>query len=310
MFETDRNCPRCSDSGFVLLAQVSASAFCEANSTYRRDWARLLGLPADARFPLCRCRSCGFVFAGWRPSKEFLSKVYDEVIDADIGFRESIRSSWVAHQARISAFALDELELRHGLASRPLRVLDIGCSYGNQLQILRVAGFEVLGVDTSPRVQAHLARVGVPFEDSVEKACGRGPFDLILLNEVLEHLPDFRTPLRAVRTALREDGIAWISVPDFSEWRLDKALRELRQGERPVRELNLWEHLNYFTPRALREIALEEGFKPCARSHAIEGLTENPGWKNPIAALRLSKSLMRWLLKGAHFRTDLLVEKA
>ena len=36
--------------------------------------------------------------------------------------------------------------------------------------------------------------------------------------------------------------------------------KQLKHGQRPPRELNPWEHLNYFSPETLRRMLNDEGF--------------------------------------------------
>jgi len=308
--ERNRNCPRCGCAGSALLAALPARSFCAANSTYRTDWAELLALGGDESYPLCRCEECRFVYAGWLPAPDFLERVYDRVIDEERGRRESLSYPWMARQLRIVALLLDRAQEAWGLEARGRSVLDIGCSYGTQLRTLALAGFDVLGVDSSARVRDFLEPTGVRCVPTVEHPAVADRYDVILLNEVLEHLADFREALRFVRERLADDGFVWISVPDFSDWRLDRALREIRAGRLATRELNPWEHLNYFTPQSLREIVAEMGFREVERSEVIEGAGDAaPGWRRPGRAVARLRATLRWLVRGAPRRTDLLVEK-
>lgn len=176
--------------------------------------------------------------------------------------------------------------------------------------MLWIAGFQVLGIETSPPARKALSKQGIPAVDSIEEAAFGEGFHVVLLNEVLEHVADFRGLSRQVCESLRHDGICWISVPDFSEWRLAAALRDLRAGRPATRELNLWEHLNCFTPENLRAVVSESGLRVLPRRWALEVAgTGAPCWRQPRSALRILRMGFRWFFRGAPTRTDLLAER-
>jgi len=308
--EPNRDCPACGESQANLVAWLPARAFCGANSTYRADWAEILEIAQDASFPLVRCRRCRFVFAGWLPTEEFLSKVYDRVIDEEQGRLLSHAPGWVARQYEILSVVLAEAGRRWELGEREISALDLGCAYGTQLVGLRQAAFRVLGVDASERIRRHVSALGVRIVRSLEEAQGGAPFDVVLLNEVLEHLPDFLGALRKAHGLMTDGGLAWVSVPDFSEWRLRSAIESLGHGPLSNRELNPWEHLNYFTPERLREVLLDAGFRPVPVPRTLSlGSNRASGWRQPRAQIRILKELARWLVRGPAMRTELLVEK-
>lgn len=96
------------------------------------------------------------------------------------------------------------------------RVLEIGCSTGLMLSLLKKRGFTVLGVEISHRA-AQIARArGIkviiqPFE----RIKFSEKFDVIIFNHTLEHLPDPASVLKKVLKILKEDGILFIDLPNF-----------------------------------------------------------------------------------------------
>lgn len=83
---TARHCPLCGWADAEYLLELPARSFCRANSTYRTNFATILGIEAETAYPIVRCRNCTFVYASLLPSKRFLDLVYDEVIDPERGF--------------------------------------------------------------------------------------------------------------------------------------------------------------------------------------------------------------------------------
>ncbi len=102
------------------------------------------------------------------------------------------------------------------------RVLDIGCGTGFLLDALARRGFQGVGIDLSPEsvaiAQRRLEEMGAA--DRLEARVGsayeppEGPFDLITLTDVLEHLEDPRACLRALRERMAPGGLLVISTPN------------------------------------------------------------------------------------------------
>ena len=102
------------------------------------------------------------------------------------------------------------------------RVLDVGCGTGFLLENLAGRGYSGVGIDLSPEsvalAQERLERLGVA--DRLEAIVGsayeppEGPFDLIALTDVLEHLEDPRACLRALREVMAPGGLLVISTPN------------------------------------------------------------------------------------------------
>jgi SAM-dependent methyltransferase len=112
--------------------------------------------------------------------------------------------------------------LRHLLSRRlpPGRVLEVGCAHGGYVALLGWAGFEAVGTELSPAV-ARLAHelFGVtvlagqvekqPFEEE--------SFDVIVLNDVIEHLPDPLATLGHCAKLLAKGGFFVIQTPEYKE---------------------------------------------------------------------------------------------
>jgi SAM-dependent methyltransferase len=103
------------------------------------------------------------------------------------------------------------------LAPAERRVLDVGCGTGGVLAHLagRSATF---GVDRSPRALEHCRARGIERVACAEAGglpFAPASFDVVLLLDVLEHVPDEAALLGAVRRLLRPKGVVLVSVPAF-----------------------------------------------------------------------------------------------
>lgn len=106
-------------------------------------------------------------------------------------------------------------KLSRGHSQQPPVVLDYGCGGGEIIQAGRQAGVEIYGVDvfyegaeSRPVIQkkgwlgtvVREIRNGIiPFDDQV--------FDLVISNQVLEHVEDLDSVLQEVHRVLKPDGI-------------------------------------------------------------------------------------------------------
>ena len=137
----------------------------------------------------------------------------------------------------------------------PGAVLDVGCGAGHLAALAEAAGHEVTGVDVEAGVgvagrmtrfvPADLDR-GLPDELS-------GPFDLVVLADVLEHLRHPETLLGAVVDLLRPDGEVFASVPNFGHWypRLRTAAGRFDYDDRGILDRD---HVRFFTERSFRRL--------------------------------------------------------
>jgi len=103
-----------------------------------------------------------------------------------------------------------------------LRVGDFGAHHGGMVDALRESGLVggAVGVElseevvaSSPLVQDERFRLEVA--DVLQLGADRPDFDLVLLHDVLEHIPDYHPALEAIRSALASGGRVFISFPPY-----------------------------------------------------------------------------------------------
>ena len=112
--------------------------------------------------------------------------------------------------------------LRHLLARRlpPARVLELGCAHGGYVALLGWAGFTATGTEMSPwvvefsRQTFGINALAGPIET---QPFAPGSFDVIVLNDVLEHLPTPATTLAHCARLLEPDGFFVIQTPEYKE---------------------------------------------------------------------------------------------
>lgn len=229
---------------------------CVCGTTGARPWRsapdNLLG--GDARYSAVRCLRCGTARLDPRPPISEMRRFYAPGVytraegpegDAEVGRRLDALNVGLARRAdAIAGGAL------------PRRALDVGCGDGRFLAAMKRRGFTVQGLETDP-VAADLARRrtgSVIHEASIETAgLPLQSFDLVSLLHVLEHLPDPRETLAAVRRALRPGGVLLLALPNAGS--LEASLFGSTWYH-----LDLPRHLWGFTPHTLTRLVEESGF--------------------------------------------------
>lgn len=146
---------------------------------------------------------------------------------------------------------------------REIDLLDIGCGHrALLLTALRPRLRRAVGVDYS--VDAALAAAHGLEVIAMDAGAALGRlegqrFDVVLLNSVLEHLPDPVAVLVQCRERLRPGGRLLINVPT---WRGKQALEfsAFRLGLSPAEEMD--DHKMYYDKRDLWPLLVRGGFKP------------------------------------------------
>ncbi|HKT47561.1 MAG TPA: class I SAM-dependent methyltransferase [Candidatus Acidoferrales bacterium] len=99
------------------------------------------------------------------------------------------------------------------------KALDFGCSWGYATSLLRKYGFDATGFEVSNR-RANYARerLGLTVVNSPEELEGMPSrsFDVIYSNHVLEHVPSIRNALSLFSRLLKDDGIGFHILPNFT----------------------------------------------------------------------------------------------
>jgi SAM-dependent methyltransferase len=142
------------------------------------------------------------------------------------------------------------------------RLLDLGCATGGLATLL--PGVEVVGVELDEEYAAaaeqSCARV---IHADVEQLAhdgleGLGRFDCVVAADVLEHLVDPWSALRAYAGLLEPGGTAVISLPNVGHWSTYAALI---RGSWPRNPEGIHDatHLRWFTLRDARELVEQAG---------------------------------------------------
>ncbi|MDO8536027.1 MAG: class I SAM-dependent methyltransferase [Candidatus Omnitrophota bacterium] len=202
-------------------------------------------LPEKPR-QIVKCNECGLIYANYVKSPEELNLFYINMSDEDYKNEEKGR--------RISA---GKILKRLKKFNKTGRILDVGCATGFLLDEARKGGWEAHGVELSKWCVDYAKKIL-----SLDIFCGElkdahfkdGFFDAIVLNDVIEHLPDPKNALKEIRRLMKPDGIICINTPDIDSL-VSRLLRARWWGINQA-------HLFYFTKETLFKMLNSAGFAP------------------------------------------------
>jgi SAM-dependent methyltransferase len=135
-------------------------------------------------------------------------------------------------------------------------LLDLGCGPGTFSIAARARGWRTLGLDINAASVANCRARGLeviggafPHPDLTGQT-----FDVVAMNDFLEHLTDPGAALRTVRELLAPGGTVFISTPDVGS-----AMARLTR----MRWLHMKpnEHIIYFDRRTIRDLLERNGFR-------------------------------------------------
>lgn len=124
---------------------------------------------------------------------------------------------------------------------------------------------------TTARARGIDARHGFFDETAVQSL---GKFDVVILADVLEHLPDPASVLQLTRRVLEQDGIVIASVPNVAHWSVRLDLLFGRFDYQPCGIMDAT-HLRWFTEKSVRVLFETTGYQ-------IESLRHTAGVLLPV----------------------------
>lgn len=210
-FDERRGCPWCDRPGSDVLATLRYRDTAEANRT----------LP-DIEGKLWACGECGVAFPShsYEPAAFHLlyAKTWKDLDLFDRTVMQTVRKRWIRrvlrHRDGVVATALDALSA-HALqiplvTRRPhgLRVLDVGCGFGEWMETFQALGATVVGTEIVPAFVERLRPRGfdVRLGELESLDFDGATFDVALLRAVFYRTRDPGATLEKIRSVLARGG--------------------------------------------------------------------------------------------------------
>lgn len=214
------------------------------------------GLDLSAKCDLLRCPLCSLVFFArtysatdyWVGAQPFVYNDERVKIRCQQSARE--RAAWLRQRVQ-----------------QGNRLLDVGCGTGAFLAAAREYGFDAIGIDSSP-VSAQMAAESAGYERVL---CGtltsqklNGPFDVITMWDVIEHIPQPVAELTAARDLLSPQGLLILLTPNQDAFFRHVALAIYRISggmiRSPLSQLYYLGHYCVYSEKTMRVVMPRLGF--------------------------------------------------
>jgi methionine biosynthesis protein MetW len=136
-----------------------------------------------------------------------------------------------------------------------VRVLDIGCGFGESLGYHRARGCDAHGVEADRNILRVAARHGLQVKVGLFDADQYDPasFDVVTLDQVIEHVVDPDVLLSGVHRVLKAGGAAVLSTPNAGGWGARLFGQRWIHWHAPY-------HLQFFSARSMARSAAQAGF--------------------------------------------------
>jgi len=239
------------DTDYLAFERVNACPLC--GSTDRSI--------ADSGASVMRCHGCGHRYVDPRPTQDEVARAYSIPAAYDDWLRASAarEAMWRRRADRVLG----------GVSAG--RLLDVGAGIGTFLAIARDRGWVAEGTEVSTTAIAHARELyGLEIrKGSLEEAAPPGPYDMISMWHVIEHVPDPVRTIRFCHGMLAEHGRIVLALPNDggAAWAptvvgnlVRRALRRPPTARYVRLRPGVESHIQHFDPQSIRRILLPCGF--------------------------------------------------
>jgi SAM-dependent methyltransferase len=177
-------------------------------------------------------------------------------------------------------------------------VLELGCHTGSFGKVLSDRGHRFVGVEADPEAAGVARGRGLDVRQGDAERDGfleelTGPFDAVVLMDVLEHLRDPAALLRRLKFLLRAGGLLLVTGPNVAYWAVRKSLLfgHWDYADGGVMDRT---HLRFFTAATWRALLERAGYpvecvEPAEGMIPLESRLERlPGVRRLVGPLRRS----------------------
>ncbi len=245
-----------------------------------RDDAEILTLTGPTGSPLSylQCAGCGLVRLDTEEIYDYNDPDYVEVLT-----RQALSGE------RLWQWTLDLIEAHQ----RPGVLVEVGCGVGTQLSAARKRGWTVRGFDINadcPTIARLMHGVDVRSQDFLTQP--EDAFaDVVLMHQLIEHVPDPVPFLEASRRALKPGGVLVMSTPNWNAASpLAWVARRTGAAMPRIDHIKPDQHIRLYSPKTFAVLAQRQGW-------TLRGLYDNPtdylGNRGPLSPRTLLGRLSR-----------------
>lgn len=241
----------------VLMPFVAKRVFDWDLVEITADWG-LRDLQCGHAYAVCNslhCRECGLLFLDLRFDNSEMGRLYHDYRGTQYTCqRDACEPGYARRNEALlqgGGYAMQVEAFLAALLPEPDSVLDWGGDTGVNTPFRgRMSTHHVFDISDRPLVDG-ASRVGCEDIRSVH-------YDLVVLSQVLEHVPEPLALLETVVAALDDDSLLYIEVP------YEGLVQTIATGNAQWRDKRHWhEHINFYSEGALRSLIGRAGLEVC-----------------------------------------------
>jgi 2-polyprenyl-3-methyl-5-hydroxy-6-metoxy-1,4-benzoquinol methylase len=203
-------------------------------------------------FTINECHACDHLFLNGKFSDEILKELYTKYYPRSTFKLEHYRPAKEVKDFR--SWLNGERRSAYCWVPKNVRVLDIGCGFGETLGYHEARGCAVYGVEADENVQRvankHGFKVHVGlFDPDVYET---NYFDYVTMDQVIEHVTTPLATLKGVARVLKHGGFAIVSTPSAQGWGAKIFGRRWINWHAPY-------HLQFFSKKSMQYAAGQAG---------------------------------------------------
>jgi 2-polyprenyl-3-methyl-5-hydroxy-6-metoxy-1,4-benzoquinol methylase len=206
----------------------------------------------NVNFDLIKCNSCKFIWQKNSPNEKFSYDLYDKIIDK----KESLIKSKNKFQQRQHKYKNEINFIINQFHNTKVNILDFGAGWGHWLNSGDKLKFNPYALEMSYYRKKYISNLGIKVIDYDSVGDYKNFFHFIRLDQVVEHLSDFKVVFELIKKLATKDCIFYLSVPDGESIIQNNSRIKIEKGA-----IQPLEHLNCFSRYSLIKLLLMEGFE-------------------------------------------------
>lgn len=224
---------------------------CGNSSKYLADrYDDRYGYPSS--FPIRQCTNCGHLFLLANFTPEELNALYSNYYPRSNFDIETYRPYTETHG--FLAWLNGDKSATYRWIPKNVRILDIGCGFGESLAYHQARGCDVYGVEVDSNIQRVMDKFGYQvhvglFDSNLYE---ENFFDYVTMSQVIEHVTDPMQTLSGIARILKPDGLAILSTPNACGWGAKVFSRRWINWHAPY-------HLQFFSQQSMNLAAKQAG---------------------------------------------------
>lgn len=215
------------------------------------------------KYPIVRCTRCDLVFMNPRPDYQALKKFYEKNYYYDESLYDRAN---IVNACKISQ------DIKRYL--KPGSVIDIGCSKGFLLQLLKQQGFIPYGLEPSKdAIQFALKKFKIKIHQGYfdEFSFRPNSYNNLTAIDIIEHVPNPYKTLKKMYKILKTGGVLVVDTPNIASLFYTISRSRWMGFVLPF-------HLYYFNPKTLSYYINKAGFKQLAVETAHFNILSREGF--------------------------------